>query len=110
MNEKTREKYGGLIGIGLMFIWACSMLYWVSSHGEVVGLVGAITTSICGTATFFYTNSIQTELRSVSEKNEANKAHAIFWQDQAQSAISKIDSNPTVRQAIRSALDKTNDR
>lgn len=59
MNKQTRKKYGGLIGLGLMYMWGCAILYWVDS---AISLLGAGLVSISGIAVFFYINSLESEL------------------------------------------------
>ncbi|OGT02137.1 MAG: hypothetical protein A2143_00635 [Gallionellales bacterium RBG_16_57_15] len=90
MNSKTRKSYAGLIGLGFMYMWCCAALYWV---GSGVWFIGAGLVSVSGIAVFFYVNSLEKELNSITQRNEQSSTEAMHWKSQAQIAIAKLESS-----------------
>lgn len=68
MNKQTRKKFSGLIGLGMMYMWACATMYWADS---AISFLGAGLVSVSGIAVFFYINSLEQEL-SQSSRRQVN--------------------------------------
>jgi hypothetical protein len=101
MNQFIPEKYAGLIGLGLMYLWAATLIVWVDwtqssvIFVKIVGIAGAILASLSGVATFLYVNGLESEVKDLREKASFHAAQAKEWQDQAQLAISLLEKERT---------------
>ena len=97
MNQLIPEKYAGLIGLGLMYLWGATLFVWVDwtqssvIFVKVVGIAGAVLASLSGVAAFLYVNGLESEIKDLRAKNSFNAAQAKEWQDQAQLAISLLE-------------------
>lgn len=97
MNQLIPERYAGLIGLGLMYLWGATLLVWVDwTQSEVVfvkivGFAGAALASLSGVATFLYVNGLESKVKDLRAKNSFNEAQAKEWKDQAQLAISLLE-------------------
>ncbi|TKB66209.1 MAG: hypothetical protein E8D52_17770 [Nitrospira sp.] len=97
MSQLIPERYAGLIGLGLMYLWGATLLVWVGwiqSYGileKIVGVTGVALASLSGIATFLYVNGLESEVKDLRAKNSFNEAQAKEWKDQAQLAISLLE-------------------
>jgi len=103
MHETIPKKYAGLIGLGLMFMWGCAILYWVewtnsySTFENVIGTVGGMLVSASGLGIFLYTNDIESKLKEQEKQNAFNREQAEYWQDQAQTVIEVLERERKAR-------------
>ena len=97
MNQLIPERYAGLIGFGLMYLWGATLLVWVDwtqsdvIFVRIIGVAGAAFASLSGVATFLYVNGLESEVKDLRAKNSFNEAQAKEWQDQAQLVISLLE-------------------
>ena len=97
MNQHIPERYAGLIGLGLMYLWGATLLVWVDwAQSEVIfvkiiGVAGAALASLSGVATFLYVNGLESEVKDLRAKSSCIEAQAKEWKDQAQLAISLLE-------------------
>lgn len=93
MDNETRKKYAGIIGIGFLYMWGCAVFYWIDSSHKFIGFVGAALVSVSGIAISFYTSSIEEELKISMQRSEENSAEAEFWKSQAQVVMTKLENH-----------------
>lgn len=97
MEQLIPQRYAGLVGLGLMYLWGATLLVWVDwiqsevLFVKVFGIVGAALASLSGIAVFLYVSSLESQLKKIKEKNEFHEAQAKEWMDQAQLAISLLE-------------------
>ena len=97
MNQLIPERYAGLIGLGLMYLWGATLIVWVNwTQSEVifvkiVGIAGAALASLSGLSAFLYVNGLESEVKELRANNSFNEAQAKEWKDQAQLAISLLE-------------------
>lgn len=97
MSQLIPERYAGLIGLGLMYLWCATLLVWVDwTQSEVIfvkiiGFAGAALASLSGIAAFLYVNGLESEVKDLRAKNSFNESQAKEWKDQAQLAISLLE-------------------
>lgn len=97
MNQLIPERYASLVGLGLMYLWAATVLIWVDwIQSEVlvvkiVGIVGTALASLSGLTAFLYVNGIESELKDLREKHSLSEAQAKDCRDQAQLLISLLE-------------------
>lgn len=69
MSRLIPERYAGLIGFGLMYLWGSTLLAWVDwiqSYGifeQIVGIAGVALASLSGIASFLYVNGLESEVK-----------------------------------------------
>lgn len=68
MNEVSRKKYSGVIGLGLMYVWCCAIFFWAESDHKFIAFIGGLLVSANMTAVFFYISSLEDELKEASRK------------------------------------------
>lgn len=77
MNQTISKRHAGSIGLGLMYLWGTTLIFWVDwVQSEVIfvkvaGIVGAALASLSGLATFLYANSLESEIKDLIEKKSA---------------------------------------
>lgn len=97
MAQTIPQRYAGLIGLGLMYLWGTTLLVWVDwTQSDVllvksIGIIGALLASITGIAIFLYVSGLETQLRTIKEKNAFNETQAQEWKGQSQLAISLLE-------------------
>lgn len=97
MNQLIPERYAGLIGFGLIYLWCATALVWVDwmqsdvIFVKIVGAAGSALASLSGVATFFYINGLESEVKDLRSKNSFNEAQAKEWKDQAQLAFALLE-------------------
>lgn len=97
MEQTIPQRYAGLIGLGLMYLWGTTLLVWgdwIQSDVllvKCIGIMGALLASLSGLAIFLYVSDLETQLRSIKEKNALNETQAQEWKDQSQLAISLLE-------------------
>lgn len=92
MNVSSRKRYGGIIGIGLLYMWACALLVWADMWTSVFGFLGMILVNIAGIAIAFYTTSLEQDVKDLSKRLEICETGASYWESQANLAFDKIES------------------
>ena len=97
MNQLIPERYAGLIGLGLMYLWGATLIVWVDwTQSEVVfvkivGIAAAALASLSGLSAFLYINGLESEVKELRAKSSFNESQAKEWKDQAQLAISLLE-------------------
>jgi hypothetical protein len=80
MNQLIPERYAGLIGLGLMYLWGATLIVWVDwAQSEVifvkiVGFAGAALASLSGLSTFLYVSGLESEVKELRSKNSFYEA------------------------------------
>jgi hypothetical protein len=75
VDRTIPERYAGLVGLGLMYLWMCALFFWldlaesVDIFKKVIGYGGMALTSVCGIAAFFYTSDLESELKNLKGRN-----------------------------------------
>jgi hypothetical protein len=93
MEKTLPRRYTALIGFGLIYLWATTLIVWVDwSQSDVlfvksIGVIGASLASLSGIAIFLHVSDLETQLRASKEKNALNEALAQEYKDQSQLAI-----------------------
>lgn len=67
-TQGMRKKYGSIVGIGLLYVWGCAILYWVESSSQIIAGIGGSLVSFSMIAIFLYTNSLENELNKISRR------------------------------------------
>ena len=99
MEQIIPERYAGIIGIGVMYLWGTASVTWVSwAQSEVlfmkiIGVAGALLASLCGIAIYLYVSGIESQLRVTREKIVLYENEAKIWSEQAQLAISHLEQD-----------------
>jgi len=59
------SKYSSYIGLGMLYVWLCAILYWNNFDNKLIAFIGAALISIFQVATFLYANSLETEIKKL---------------------------------------------
>ena len=82
MTQLIPERYSGLVGLGVGYLWVVTVLFWMDwTQSEVifvkiVGFAAAALASLSGLSVFLYVDGLESEVKDLRSKN-------CFYEEQA---------------------------
>lgn len=82
------SKWAGLIGLGLMFVWGCALLFWIdfadgyATWKKAVGFVGAGLVSLSCLALFMYTSRQEQRAAELEQQLAAEREATAMLRNQ----------------------------
>lgn len=97
MITPITSRYAGVIGLGIMYLWAATIFVWIdwiksdTVAKSIVGIIGVLLASASGVSAFLYLAHLEARLKELEESNVRNESQAHEWMDQAQFTISLLE-------------------
>ncbi len=79
-SEIIPKRYAGLIGLGVLFMWASAIVAWSGlwmsddTIAKLLGFLGSCLVSASGIAVFLYTSSLEERVNNLTQR-ENNREH-----------------------------------